>query len=371
MIKYIKLKNFKSIKNTEFALSGLNFFFGNNSVGKSSIIQSLLLLRQSFDFDKSLNKIKLNGQLVNFGSFKDILCEDADEDNIYIDVLGDNGSIISGVYSVDNKDKSIGFLNYEDLLQSKKLTVEKLENLNLFNDKFVYLNAQHISPSFDYDIKNWNNNFINYLGNYGQFVFPYISQNSNIDINKLLINDGNDTSLISALNYWLGTISKGIQIKCEVNNDIGKVKVSYTYKYADGVNSSMRNSLNVGYGITHVISLLYSLLVSNSNTLIVIENPESHLHPRAQSSIGKLMALAAKNGAQIICETHSDHVINSIRLVVKEGIVSPELCNVLYFSQDENYNTKNEVLDIDKNGNFDTYPEGFLDEWDNAIINLV
>jgi predicted ATPase len=262
-------------------------------------------------------------------------------------------------------------VKYDDTLCSKNLALKNVDELNLFNNKFVYLNAQHISPSFEYDISNWKNNDINYLGNFGQFVFPYISLNSNKLIDKIFLDDSNDGDLLSALNHWLGLVSRGIQIKCDVNNDFGKAKVMYIYKYADGVSSSLRNSLNVGYGITHVISLIYALLSSDNKTLLIIENPESHLHPKAQSVIGKLIALAAKNGAQIICETHSDHIINSIRLVVKDGVLEPRLCNVVYFYQDENYNTKKEIIDIDEKGNFDNYPEGFLDEWDNAIVKLV
>jgi len=53
----------------------------------------------------------------------------------------------------------------------------------------------------------------------------------------------------------------------------------------------------------------------------VIENPEAHIHPQGQAELGKLMALAASSGAQIIVETHSDHVINAIRVAVKEGII--------------------------------------------------
>lgn len=68
--------------------------------------------------------------------------------------------------------------------------------------------------------------------------------------------------------------------------------------------------------------------------MVLIENPESHLHPKGQSAIGRLLAATAANGVQIFCESHSDHIINGVRVAVKEGIIQQNQLAVYYFSRD-------------------------------------
>ena len=375
MINYLSLKDFKSIKSIDIALSNLNFLFGNNSVGKSSLIQSLLLLRQGYFNNNSLTQLKLNGPLVNFGRIQDIINDTSETYEIKYKVKFDiNGELIATYHDKAFKQLQPSTTNvYNDMLvcENPKIT-GKFDEFNLFNNRFVYLNAQHVSPSFDYDIKNWENNQINKLGNYGEFVFPHIEINKDKVLSSVFkYNSDTSCNFSDIINLWLGRISKGIEINVHTNNITGKAIVSYNYRYTNGVRSSVRNPLNVGYGITHIIALIYALITSDKNSLLIIENPESHLHPKAQTAIGILIALAAKNGAQIICETHSDHIINAIRVSVKDNIISNSLCNIMFFLQDDDYNTNCKIIDIDKNGNFDEYPIGFLDEWDNALIKLL
>ena len=65
--------------------------------------------------------------------------------------------------------------------------------------------------------------------------------------------------------------------------------------------------------------------------LIVIENPETHLHPKGQANLAKLIALVAEQGVQIIIETHSDHIINGLRVATKQKFIKPNNSKVLFF----------------------------------------
>ena len=117
-----------------------------------------------------------------------------------------------------------------------------------------------------------------------------------------------------------------------------------------------------------------TLLKSKKDDLIIIENPESHLHPKGQSSIGKLMSPAAQNGAQLFIESHSDHIINGIRVSVKEGLISTDNISVNYFDRNLKSNIhETEIINIkiDKNGELSKYPEGLLDEWTNLLMRLI
>ena len=128
-----------------------------------------------------------------------------------------------------------------------------------------------------------------------------------------------------------------------------------------------------GFGITYVLPVIIALLTSKSGDLLLLENPEAHIHPAGQRWLGELIALACAGGVQIMVETHSDHVINGIRLAVKKNKIHPESTGIFFFYKDEKEDYKHKVIlpTIDRDGRIDIWPEGFLDEGDNALLDLL
>ena len=120
--------------------------------------------------------------------------------------------------------------------------------------------------------------------------------------------------------------------------------------------------------------LFRSLLSAKQGELIIIENPESHIHPRGQAELGKLIALTAMNDVQIIVETHSDHVLNGIRVAVREKELSEHKVVLFYFDKvvepSEQY-SKVTNIEIDKHGELSDYPKNMLEEWSNQILKLI
>ena len=137
--------------------------------------------------------------------------------------------------------------------------------------------------------------------------------------------------------------------------------------------SKPRRSMNVGFGITYALPVIVSLLKLKQDDLLIIENPEAHLHPGAQGLIGHLIARAASIGAQIIIETHSDHILNGIRVAVKEKFIPAEKTSVFFFSRENvgpSYHTNVFKPVIGMDGSIDYWPDGFFDEWDKALTKL-
>ena len=91
--------------------------------------------------------------------------------------------------------------------------------------------------------------------------------------------------------------------------------------------------VNVGFGIPYVLPLITELLVSDEKSLLLIENPESHLHPKGQTMIAKLISLASENGCQFLCESHSDHVINGVRVAAKQEMIHNEKIGIAFFQR--------------------------------------
>jgi predicted ATPase len=138
--------------------------------------------------------------------------------------------------------------------------------------------------------------------------------------------------------------------------------------------STPRRASNVGFGITYVLPILTVLLKAKKGDVIIVENPEAHLHPKAQRMLGELILKAADVGAQIILETHSDHILNGIRLGVKNGIIGDANDVKNFFFTRENvgiaYHVNVYAPQIDQEGNLDIWPNGFFDEWDKALMEL-
>src|SRR5262249_22561722 len=113
---------------------------------------------------------------------------------------------------------------------------------------------------------------------------------------------------------------------------------------------------------------------ARSGGLLLIENPEAHLHPRGQSRIGVLLATAAACGIQVLTETHSDHVLNGIRLAARKGIIAPTSVHLHFFERrilaDRAVHTVVSPR-LDHHGRIDHWPDGFFDEWDRMVDALL
>jgi predicted ATPase len=115
-------------------------------------------------------------------------------------------------------------------------------------------------------------------------------------------------------------------------------------------------------------------LAAAPGSLLLIENPEAHLHPKGQALMGELLARAAAGGVQVVIETHSDHVLNGIRLAVHGGRIAPEAVRLHYFERRDLGGQVQHVVTsprIDRDGRIDDWPEGFFDEWDKSLEALL
>jgi predicted ATPase len=103
-----------------------------------------------------------------------------------------------------------------------------------------------------------------------------------------------------------------------------------------------------------------------------LENPEAHLHPKGQSAIGELLALTADDGVQVLVESHSDHLLNGIRMAVKQEKIKPEDVALRYFlRRDGDQCSMFECPQVDARGRIDHWPDGFFDEWERSLMELV
>lgn len=376
MINYLRLKNFKPFEDKLLQFGTLTLLSGLNSTGKSSVLQSLLLLRQSYQQDLlSKTGLALNGNLVNIGNAQDALFEGAKEDLIEFDIGWENG--IKGIWRF-NYDRDVDVLNL-----TSKPVAEEVYQSNLFGNKFHYLQAERIGPRTSYNMSEFAVQKMKSIGTKGEYTahFLLLNQENNITNNELIhpnvkkyqpsFNDPETKSknLIDQVEAWMGEISPGTRLKIALKSDIDLVSIQYFYG-----DSRPYRATNVGFGISYTLPIIVSILTSEPDTLILLENPEAHLHPKGQFKMGELLALAASCGVQIVVETHSDHVLNGIRLAVHDGKLNPKNVKLHYFQR---VNKEGQLVtelvspNINRHGKIDRWPDGFFDEWDKSLEALL
>lgn len=386
MIQSIEIKNFKSIKQKYFPLRNLNVLLGLNGMGKSSFIQALLVLRQSIELNKRLDIN--NGQYTALGSTKDVLYQYSKKDEcLSFDLrLKDNNNLfLEFEYKIEADHFNLKGNVFNDIARLDWL-YNIIRTESLFNTNFQYLKANRVEPTsimqknYSWVVQNKD------IGNQGEYTTHYLevfhgdevlyenllhpnSWTEDFVTGKKIVNK----TLINQVNLWMGEISPNVNIRTtSISTD--EVLLEYEFKQRNFGNTNRYKPENVGFGITYGLPIVVALLKAKAGDLLIIENPESHIHPRGQAELGKLIALAAMNEVQIVIETHSDHILNGIRVAVKEENLDKDKVVAFYFEKEfaesEQY-SKVTNIEIDKNGELSDYPTNMLDEWSNQLFKLM
>ena len=122
------------------------------------------------------------------------------------------------------------------------------------------------------------------------------------------------------------------------------------------------NIADVGFGVSQVLPVLVALLIAEPEQLVYLEQPELHLHPKAQYALAKILAETARRGVRLVVETHSALLLLMVQTLVAEGNLDPELVKLHWFSRsDENGMTSIQSADLDENGAFGDWAEDFGD----------
>jgi predicted ATPase len=370
MITSIYIKNFKAFKELDLSPANLTLLTGSNGMGKTTVIHALLLLRQSYEKKALPGKgLFLNGDYVDIGKGKDAYSMYGEGDHIYFELEWDETSeaVFDFCYSSDSElqpVKSFAFTGKFDPFGT-----------SLFTGNFQYLNAERLSPRILFPTSAYHVEELHSLGNKGEYTVHFIAVNQRepIPIKQLSHPASNNLSLLSQLDAWMGEVVPGVSLNAVAYRDMNVVKLTYKFETSKGYIEEF-NPINSGFGLTYALPVVTAVLAAKPGDLLIIENPESHLHPAGQAVIGKLCALAAENGVQIIIESHSDHILNSIRVAVKKKILSPQHAAIYFFERDINAKEfKVDVIQpfIDENGRLDKKPAGFFDEWGKQLDELI
>ena len=380
MINNIRIVNFKSHKDTVLELKNLTVLSGQNGVGKSSIIQSLLLLRQTHEKNR-LNKIlDLNSPLCFIGKASDAIYRFPNEEyeNEISIVIKDNLLEYSWIFEMP-KTRDRAYLNRKNDIADS----EGYENISLFNINFQYLSAFR---GIDYLTDDYAVEFqkqISINEGKGELVAHFLSEyGKKIKvISTLKHSSEEDDFLLSQVSAWEKEISNNVNVVPVSGGDSYDIKYSFNTIDSDKKLGPVDelSKRNVGFGLSYILPIIVAILSAEKGALLLIENPEAHIHPYGISKLTELICSAAEAGIQIIIETHSDHVINGILVQSKnfedsnkEKGISKENLKIYYFDRnEEEHKTEPIEIKVIEGGRTQNRVTGFFDQIGKDLRKLI
>lgn len=368
MIKELKISNFKCFQEVSlFEFSKINLLTGINGRGKSTLLQTLLLISQSIKKDETLQKLFFNDFLIDLGNYDDVKNSEIPRgENILFGFKFDSLEIssIEFNFSEDLDDPLKAQRIKMEIDDSENLVKEKLNVFKSFIEKIHFVSANRLGP-VKYVDKFSLPNFIN-VGSRGEHTINILANSINLDsVNDVLYRGNDSDSLIQQTIEWLSYILEGATIEIK-----GKEKESSVlYMLLNNkTNSFSYKPNNVGFGYSYVLPLIVTGLLAKEGEIIIIENPEAHLHPRAQSRVSEFFVKVASCGIQVFIESHSEHILNGLRV----GALKPDIAVnndeliIHYFNE----NFQSEKLTINDKGKIINWPSGFFDQQEIDLANI-
>lgn len=352
MLNEIKLIDFKSHHLTCVDLNKLNLLVGTNSGGKSSVIQGLLLIMHNIS-NKTASP--LNGHLVSVGTFNEAANYIFNEKTFSLEVAQDEERLKLSFVAPDEGEEEPK-CNF--LIDSETLNAF----LNYENNRIHYLSANRIGGQ-DLYTKNFDKYDI--FGLNGEYVIDYLELHKEDKLEEELLAYSESVTLEAQVNHWLEKFS-GQKIITSTIPGTDKIKAEYRL----GIGRNIRPK-NTGSGVSYLISILIVCLASKKGDVIVVENPEIHLHPKAQSNLMDFFIFISNSGRQLIIETHSDHMFNGAKVGISQSKISIKDVSIHFFGLGNDFVTEHVAIKINEEGHILNAVPDLFDQFTNDLKTLV
>lgn len=385
MIKRIELKNFKCFEALSLPLAPLTLLTGFNAAGKSTTLQSLLLLAQSLRSGNRTAELPLNGPLARLGTPGEVLNSGTGETSFGLE---DEKSIVT--WSLQAEDRSRGIAmrvsqlaieeggkknRYTDLenlhmLLPYGITAPAAENMVKGLRETIFLSAVRMGTADVFPSPEESSPVHADVGVQGEFAPWWFQRFLDEEIDNARLHPSESApTLRRQFNAWASNLFPGAQ-----SNALSIEKTNLMrLELRIGDIGDWRRPSNIGYGLTYAFPIIVAGLLAKPGQILIIDSPEAHLHPLGQSEMGRFLARIASAGVQVLIETHSDHVLNGVRLALRNKTIEPEKVAIHFFNQPIETDTATaKVISplVDENGNLSEWPKGFFDQSDKDLARL-
>ncbi len=377
-LRALGVANFKCFTDVNLSLGPLSLLTGYNSAGKSTVLQSIFLMSQALRLGLASRHLPLNGQLTRLGSVGDVVSNRSAGREIQVSITDDKCTVTWRCEANAPSARSLTVAEVELIedgrlvdswAQSFWISKHEIPDLVIDLQGVVCLSAVRGGSAETYptpdDISLSNAE----VGTEGQFAPWWYSQFADAVIEEARRHpeDREGRTLRRQLDAYMNDLFPGSEANADELAGTSVVRLGLR----TGTTSDWHRPANVGYGLGYVFPILVALLLADRDQVIVVDSPEAHLHPSAQSKMGRMLARFAAAGVQVVVETHSDHLLNGVRLGVKDGLIEPESTKVHFFSgvsEDGDHGIVSPQLG--KDGSLDSWPSGFFDQAERDLSNL-
>lgn len=367
MLTRIDLHHFKCFELLRLPLAPLTLLTGLNASGKSSVLQILALLNQTIHERESSTRLILNGRVVQLGTTADLVDEETSKETFRIGLDSDEKGF-EWVFSGNRHERSMavkrvsvnGKVIHDPQLLHCMLPIDDgdltIQALAHHLRDLTYITADRIPPQEAHQLGEPHTKTV--VGTRGEHTVSILHWRGDEPVSDELILPELPGILLRQVEGRMRTLFPGFRINLQLigNSLILGLRLSDT--------TGFHNPTHAGFGPTQILPIVVAILAANRGDIIMIENPEIHLHPAGQALVGQFMADAARAGIQLLVETHSDHVLNGVRRAVKESRISADQVAIHFFRPRSEGLTQVLSPIIDDSGNIDYWPDGFFDQFD-------
>ena len=376
MLTQIDLRSFKCFTLLKLPLRPLTLLAGANASGKSSVLQALVLLHQTMREHEWSSRLMLNGGAVQLGTVADVIDQVHGRRDCEIGLLSETAHS-RWEFSGERDEMS---MNVRRVSVSGADGVEegepgKLQHLlpatgqhHLLTERLLgltYLTAERLGPREYYKLDDPQLTAV--VGPRGEYAVSVLYSGRDTQVLPGLVTEDIPPTRFRQVEAWMGQFFPGCRLAIEQVPHANSVTLGIRLS----ADTEFHRPIHTGFGLTQILPIMVAALSAKRDDLLLIENPEVHLHPAGQAAIGRFLAKVAIAGVQVIVETHSDHVLNGIRRAVKTKILKADHV-ALHFFRSRSQAEKGEVPQVespsmDADGNIDSWPDGFFDQFDKDM----
>ena len=382
MLKAVEMDDFKCFEALDLPCSALTVLTGYNAAGKSTALQALLLMSQALRIAANESQLPLNGELVSLGSEGDVLRFGASNPSFSLGVRTLDESIKWTFGSRKEKSarglvplRALEYLKngHDSTLSGKRPSkqiwpVSEGEESSLASAvrNIVFISADRALQLDTFPVPRMPFHPEGDVGATGEYAAYWYLECADEEVEEVRRHPSESGQTVrTQVDAWLSELFPGTRVSANRLTPDAPIRLTFSLSKS----SPWARPANVGFGLSYAFPMLVALLTRARGSIIVVDSAEAHLHPRAQSAVGRLLGQMAGAGLQIFVETHSDHLVNGVRLAVRDGLVKPDDVALHFFGQGGNVGQVT-TLALDRNGAVSDWPEGFFDQAENDLAIL-
>lgn len=376
MLTSLHIGSFKCFEGLDLPIRPLTLLSGVNGGGKSSVIQSLVLLAQTLSTREWGRTLVLEGPELALGSAADVLnqrsarrrlslgASTADQKIVWTFKAEDRRALSLELEGAVVDDASLELVEPIRWLLSS--TIAEISPVVAALRRVSWITAERTGPRELLPLRDSHGH--RNVGARGEMAAGLVYWRESDPVTPGLCLPDVPPTLFHQLRARMQVFFPGCDFKVSPIDGVSAVSL----RLRSDSKADFSRPQNVGFGLTQLFPILVAVLAAKPGDILLIENPEVHLHPQAQQNIGTLLAQVAANGVQVIVESHSDHVLNGVRIAVKTNVLSPNDVALHFFSPSLTEGESRPLSPLmDADGRLDSWPEGFFDQYDVALSHLL